>query len=215
MKLEKVNYSEKALAVIGQTKEIKTELAAIGGRFNPYLSCGAGWIFSKTKEPLIDSIISKYSNQVAIEAHPVIIREKKKQTLIGIPKECHALLKNQPGCFEEAVLHFFIKGGQVKTAQLQSELGYKSYKDLKPYFGMYAANGASLDLLYEQPEFEGVRYTNQTGRDFIDSIIEVLVRCPGKGIMSRRLIQLNNTQEPDNIWEPQEAKDVKNAINPF
>jgi len=44
-----VNYSEKAIAVIGNTKAIKDTLKAIGGRFNFRLSCGAGWIFPATK----------------------------------------------------------------------------------------------------------------------------------------------------------------------
>jgi hypothetical protein len=44
-----VDYSEKAFAVIGDTKPIKDTLKALGGSFNPRLSCGAGWIFSKKK----------------------------------------------------------------------------------------------------------------------------------------------------------------------
>ena len=43
------DYSEKAFAIIGNTKEIKETLKSLGGRFNPRLTCGAGWVFSKTK----------------------------------------------------------------------------------------------------------------------------------------------------------------------
>ena len=48
-----IDYSEKALAVCGDTKPVKEQLKAIGGRFNAYLihpATGekfAGWIFSK------------------------------------------------------------------------------------------------------------------------------------------------------------------------
>lgn len=49
-KLQIVDYSEKAIAVIGDTKSVKDELKALGGKFNFRLTCGAGWIFSKTKE---------------------------------------------------------------------------------------------------------------------------------------------------------------------
>ena len=45
-----IDYSEKAIAVVGETRAIKETLKALGGRFNSHLSCGAGWIFSKTKE---------------------------------------------------------------------------------------------------------------------------------------------------------------------
>lgn len=45
-----IDYSEKAIAVIGDTKSIKDVLKQLGGRFNAKLSCGAGWVFSKKKE---------------------------------------------------------------------------------------------------------------------------------------------------------------------
>lgn len=48
---ELVNYSEKAFAVVGDTREIKDLLKENGGRFNPALNINgvkcAGWIFSK------------------------------------------------------------------------------------------------------------------------------------------------------------------------
>jgi len=44
-----IDYSEKAIAVIGETKPIKDKLKELGGKFNFRLSCGAGWIFPKTK----------------------------------------------------------------------------------------------------------------------------------------------------------------------
>lgn len=47
--LQLVDYSDKALAVIGETKNYKDTLKSLGGRFNFNLSCGAGWIFPKSK----------------------------------------------------------------------------------------------------------------------------------------------------------------------
>lgn len=52
-----VDYSEKAIAVVGDTKLIKEELKAAGGRFNAHLKCGAGWIFSKKKTDIVNGII--------------------------------------------------------------------------------------------------------------------------------------------------------------
>ena len=46
---EIIDYSEKSIAVIGDTKNIKESLKEIGGVFNPRLRCGAGWIFSKRR----------------------------------------------------------------------------------------------------------------------------------------------------------------------
>ena len=48
-KIQVVDYSEKAIAVIGETKQHKDKLKELGGSFNPRLSCGAGWIFSKKR----------------------------------------------------------------------------------------------------------------------------------------------------------------------
>lgn len=45
-----INYSAKAIAVIGETRAISDQLKALGGRFNSHLHCGAGWIFSKARE---------------------------------------------------------------------------------------------------------------------------------------------------------------------
>lgn len=49
-----VEYSEKAVAVFGETRAIKDELKAMGGKFNNRLTFNgkrlAGWIFSKSQE---------------------------------------------------------------------------------------------------------------------------------------------------------------------
>lgn len=49
-----VEYSEKAIAVFGETRAIKDELKAMGGKFNSRLTFNgkrlAGWIFSKSQE---------------------------------------------------------------------------------------------------------------------------------------------------------------------
>jgi len=57
-----VDYSEKALAVFGDTKPIKDQLMALGGRFNPKLTHEgnkkAGWIFGKTKETQLRHLLT-------------------------------------------------------------------------------------------------------------------------------------------------------------
>ena len=50
-----IDYSEKAIAVIGETKAVKDRLKELGGRFNAKLSCGPGWIFSKSKKDALKS----------------------------------------------------------------------------------------------------------------------------------------------------------------
>ena len=58
-KIEVIDYSEKAIAVIGDTKPIKEGLKSLGGRFNFRLSCGAGWIFPKSKREEVEKLIKE------------------------------------------------------------------------------------------------------------------------------------------------------------
>lgn len=48
--LEFHDYSEKSFAIVGDTKPIKAIMEKYKGRFNRYLSVGAGWIFAKKYE---------------------------------------------------------------------------------------------------------------------------------------------------------------------
>lgn len=57
--VEIIDYSEKAIAVIGDTKPIKDQLKELGGRFNSRLTCGAGWIFPKTKREEVELLLIK------------------------------------------------------------------------------------------------------------------------------------------------------------
>ena len=56
--IQLINYSEKAIAIIGDTRAIKDTLKTLGGRFNAHLTCGAGWIFPKAKESTLRNALS-------------------------------------------------------------------------------------------------------------------------------------------------------------
>ena len=47
--LQIVDYSLKAFALLGTSRELSAQLKALGGCYNSRLSCGAGWIFSKKR----------------------------------------------------------------------------------------------------------------------------------------------------------------------
>lgn len=59
--IEIVDYSEKAIAVFGDTKTVKDQLKSLGGRFNPSLNYNgekrAGWIFSKKQADKVKELI--------------------------------------------------------------------------------------------------------------------------------------------------------------
>ncbi len=59
---EVVDYSEKAVALFGDTKPISSKLSDIGGRFNPALRYGnekrSGWVFSKKQVEALTAFLS-------------------------------------------------------------------------------------------------------------------------------------------------------------
>ena len=59
---EIVDYSEKAIALFGDTRIIKDLLFAMGGKFNPRLTHNdekqAGWIFSKAKRTELEKVLN-------------------------------------------------------------------------------------------------------------------------------------------------------------
>ena len=65
MSISIVNYSEKAIAVFGNTKDIKDHLAALGGKFNPSLKQNdervPGWVFPTAKREEVKKIITAFS----------------------------------------------------------------------------------------------------------------------------------------------------------
>lgn len=76
-RLEIVDYSEKAIAVFGDTRTIKDELKSIGGKFNPRLNYNggkrAGWVFPKNKREELESMLNNiYTN----ENEPLILNRQ-------------------------------------------------------------------------------------------------------------------------------------------
>lgn len=60
-----IDYSEKAIAVIGNTYEIKEALKNLGGKFNKFLTVEgekkAGWIFNKSQADKVSDLLIQYS----------------------------------------------------------------------------------------------------------------------------------------------------------
>lgn len=76
--LEMVDYSEKAIAVFGDTKAIKEQLKELGGRFNPALNYNgekrAEWIFSKKKADEVRNLMASEKVE-AVEELPALPEE--------------------------------------------------------------------------------------------------------------------------------------------
>lgn len=100
--LEIVDYSEKAIAVFGNTKAIKEQLKELGGRFNPSLNYNgekrAGWIFSKKQADKVKELITP----TELPALPEI--ETSKDNIIE--------WKEIPGCGYEGIELEYIGEGK-------------------------------------------------------------------------------------------------------
>jgi hypothetical protein len=83
-----VDYSEKAIALFGDTTDYKTHISNAGGKYNPSLRYNeqrqAGWIFPKTKkaevEKLVNQIKSGSIEEVKQSVSSTPVREYKKKT---------------------------------------------------------------------------------------------------------------------------------------
>ena len=79
--IEVVDYSEKAIAIFGDTQKIKDQLKSLGGRFNPSLKHNgvkrAGWIFSKKQTDKVHLLLSEQK-----ETNEPVKRGKSLQDII-------------------------------------------------------------------------------------------------------------------------------------
>ena len=101
-----IDYSEKAIAVVGDTRDIKDKLKALGGRFNPRLSCGAGWIFSKKQRAEVEKLlqggsVEKSAPKPKAKKNPAI--EEAKAEYVKVWKDDEKMVKFCQGEISNAV----------------------------------------------------------------------------------------------------------------
>lgn len=148
--LEIVDYSEKAIAVFGDTKAIKEQLKELGGRFNPSLNYNgekrAGWIFSKkqadkVRELLAPSTEESKEEAAANEAHPLeeIITFTETNNLNG-------------------VYYFVIEGAGIVTSA-------KVREDIQPgdIFNVYTDKERKFGVTYDGVSVESSLKTDLPG----------------------------------------------------
>lgn len=97
MELTIKDYSDKAIAIYGNTKEIKDRLKELGGRFNPHLRDGAGWVFPKTKAENVRQFIAKtFGVATAIIPDNIAPSQVQTQTQPQTPPPTKAGVAKQP-----------------------------------------------------------------------------------------------------------------------
>ena len=131
-----INYSEKAFAVVGDTKAVKEELKKLGGRFNSKLSCGCGWIFSNKVRQEVERFIS--SGEVAERVRAERKSPAEGSQFVGWLKEFAAnakddyCLKNYAGAIKVCGGYWLIEKPSIENRFCFHDEGpnYEFYKHL-------------------------------------------------------------------------------------
>lgn len=138
--LEIVDYSEKAIAVFGDTKAIKEQLKELGGRFNPSLNYNgekrAGWIFSKKQADKVKELITP--TELPALPEEIYIPELAEET---VPFENIHLIET--GNFN-GVRYYDIEGAGIIT-------GAKVRADIQPgdVFNVYTDGERKFCVTYD------------------------------------------------------------------
>ncbi len=62
-------YTDKAIVVRGETKTYKEKFTDLGGKWNPNLEGGAGWIFPKTSLDKVQKLVNEINGMINIEVN--------------------------------------------------------------------------------------------------------------------------------------------------
>lgn len=138
--LEMVDYSEKAIAVFGDTKAIKEQLKELGGRFNPSLNYNgekrAGWIFSKKQADKVRELLAPAKSE----------KEADENTDEALPLENIHL--TETGNFN-GVRYYDIEGaGIITSAKVRADIQpgdvFNVYTDKERKYGV-TYDGVSVE----------------------------------------------------------------------
>lgn len=138
--IEVVDYSEKAIAVFGETKAIKEQLKELGGRFNPSLNYNgekrAGWIFSKKQADKVKELITP--TELPALPEEIYIPELAEET--GPFENIHLI---ETGNFN-GVRYYDIEGAGIIT-------GAKVRADIQPgdVFNVYTDGERKFCVTYD------------------------------------------------------------------
>lgn len=143
--IEVVDYSEKAVAVFGDTKAIKDQLKELGGRFNPALKYNgenrAGWIFSKKQADKVKELITP--TELPALPEEIYIPELEEET--GPFENIHLIETDN----FNGVHYYDIEGaGNITSAKVRA--------DIQPgdVFNVYTAEERKYGVTYDGVSLE-------------------------------------------------------------
>lgn len=133
-KFQIIDYSEKAIAVVGDTRDIKDKLKMLGGRFNPRLSCGAGWVFSKKQQAEIEKLLQggKVEKSASKEDDGSAVWKKNLEEFCSTKKDADYYRKHYLGAVKVGDGYIMISKQSIETKFCFADEGpdYDYYKEL-------------------------------------------------------------------------------------
>lgn len=180
-------YSEKAIAVIGDTRPFADVLRANGGRFNARLSCGAGWIFQATKKDIIVEAL-KASGAAVSESDTVPARNSGNSSNSST-KRNGGTGRNSSGYPDTAI------GGQKVVIEYGEKRGDLEYYKSRFSTGIRFPEGV---YLFEKPRIENDFCFRDEGPEY-DYYKEL---CNDKKLLEEHFIAHNMEQ----VREPKEGE---------
>lgn len=177
-------YSEKAIAVIGDTRPFADVLRANGGRFNARLSCGPGWIFQATKKDIIVEAL-KAAGAAVSESDTVPARNSSNSST----RRNGGTSRNSGGYPDTAI------GGQKVVIEYGEKRGDLEYYKSRFSTGIRFPEGV---YLFEKPRIENDFCFRDEGPEY-DYYKEL---CNDKKLLEEHFIAHNMEQ----VREPKEGE---------
>lgn len=177
-------YSEKAIAVIGDTRPFTDVLRANGGRFNARLTCGAGWIFQATKKDIIVEAL-KAAGAAVSESDTVPSRNSSNSS-----NRRNSSTKRNSGGYPDTAI-----GGQKVVIEYGEKRGDLEYYKSRFSTGIRFPEGV---YLFQKPRIENDFCFRDEGPEY-DYYKEL---CNDKKLLEEHFIAHNMEQ----VREPKEGE---------
>lgn len=187
-----IDYSDNAIAVIGDTKSIKNALKQLGGRFNYRLSCGPGWIFSKTKIDAVRQLISTGNTEFFVNTKPIQQTNKFVEWLKEFAEqsdEKEYYLKNHVGAIKFDNGYYLIDKQHIENSFCFADEGpeYDFYKSL-------CADNNKME-----------KYFLQENRSTFKNRLDYMKKNNKLFLVESKNNKIINCQIPVNIYQEQEC----------
>jgi len=218
------DYTDKSIVLLGSTYAHKEEIKKAGGKYNPNLSVGKGWVFPKTKKKTVEKLVKKMRSAPAKSRKAVKKSRKKKakKSKFKFPAcaeyVCEHPFLCRPGMYKHNVYNIRVENGDLvanRCSNDQKETLVEGYtndhtielKDLDDKSNIHAEvkkGGETVLRLYKAGNSSGKcrslnNYMDKKGCQDSDAIIVSSLRRErlGKDVLSNITMALSRSENQD------------------